>query len=171
VSIIWKPWNDPVAPLLKGKVVEPYEPEEDEFDPAYVTARDTFGADDRPSPYGEELQGGYKGPIVVGPIGLVPIQEANLPSSLFNFWMGHTTFRLTGNHEDAIEGVDGVETLDVFTPYRFRVGVGRAFDDRKVRKAIELVCEPPALPRPRILAGQEAVKAIMGRKAKSGGEK
>jgi hypothetical protein len=164
MSIIWMKWRDPVAPLIKSKIVEPYEPDEDEFDPAYVDARETFGYDDRPNPYEEELQGGYKGPVVVGPIGLVPLNETNLPSSLFNFWMGYTTFEVTDDLEDAIELVDGVETLDVFTRYRFRMAVGRAHDDKKVRRAVELVCEPPAPPPPRMLVGRDAVKAIMGRK-------
>jgi hypothetical protein len=165
MSIIWKKWRDPVAPLLKGKIVEPYEPDEDEFDPAYVDARDTFGYDDRPNPYEEELQGGYKGPVVVGPIGLVPLNEANLPSSLFNFWMGYTTFEVTDDLEDAIERVDGVETLDVFTRYRFRVAVGRAHDDKKVRSGRRAgrASRRPRAP-PRVLVGREAVRAIMGRK-------
>jgi hypothetical protein len=102
--------------------------------------------------------------VVIGPIGLVPLNEANLPSSLFNFWMGYTTFELTDDLEDAIERVDGVETLDVFTRYRFRVAVGRAHDDKNVRAAIERTCEPPAPAMPRVLVGQEAVRAIMGRK-------
>ena len=35
-----------------------------------------------------------------------------------------------------IEKTDGVETFDVFTRYRFRVGVGKAFSDSETMREI-----------------------------------
>lgn len=76
------------------------------------------------------------GPAMVGPMGIIPLHEDNAPSKLFNFWMGHTTFRIKDRHVDDILGVEGVESLDVFTRLRFRVAIGQAFDDKQVRNQI-----------------------------------
>jgi hypothetical protein len=37
---------------------------------------------------------------------------------------------------DIIETTSGVETLDIFTRYRFRIGVGKAFSDSEVMRDI-----------------------------------
>jgi hypothetical protein len=67
------------------------------------------------------------GPVLAGPMGFIPLNEHNLPSKIYNFWMGHANFDITGKVQKIISKVPGVETLDVFTRYRFRVGVGKAF--------------------------------------------
>lgn len=64
------------------------------------------------------------------------IERAHLTRQ-FNFWVAHTNFRITPRMINSIEDIDGVETLDSFTPYRFRVGVAQAFNDKEVRKSIE----------------------------------
>jgi hypothetical protein len=46
-----------------------------------------------------------------------------------------------------MEAVPGVEALDVFTPYRFRLAVGRAFHEDRVRADVEgavVPADPPA---------------------------
>ena len=35
-----------------------------------------------------------------------------------------------------IESSEGVETLDIFTRYRFRISVGKAFSDSKILREI-----------------------------------
>jgi hypothetical protein len=67
----------------------------------------------------------------------------------FNLWIGHTDFKLTNdilikikgdnNVNGKNKGVDGVEILTFNTPYRFVLGVGMAFDDRKVKRDIQEV--------------------------------
>lgn len=65
-------------------------------------------------------------------MGIIPYNEYTDCSKIFNFWVGHTNFDLTKKIVDIIEATEGVETLDIFTRYRFRVAFGKAFSDREV---------------------------------------
>lgn len=80
-----------------------------------------------------KLNGGikknYTGPVMVGPMGVIPLSEHNTPSKVYMFWMGHTNFDITESVAETIEQVPGVEALDIFTRYRFRVAVGKGFID------------------------------------------
>jgi hypothetical protein len=67
------------------------------------------------------------GPVMMGPMGMIPLTENNIPSKIYCFWMGHTNFNITPEIAREIELVEGVECLDIFTRYRFRVAVGKAF--------------------------------------------
>lgn len=122
-KIIWVKWVDPLAPLVQTS--------QDEEDIEQTSAKDSFrDQDDEPMKIDT-------GPTLVGPVGIVPLHENNLPSRLFNFWMGHTNFDITQNVVDAIIQVPGVETLDIFTRYRFRIAFGKAFNANAVMKEID----------------------------------
>lgn len=73
---------------------------------------------------------------IITPMGLIPYTENTASSKIFNFWVGHTNFNLSKKVVDIIENADGVETLDVFTRYRFRIAIGKVFDDAQVMKNI-----------------------------------
>lgn len=73
--------------------------------------------------------------IISTPMGLIPI-DSNMTNKLFNFWTGHTNFDITKKVKDVIESTEGVETLEIYTRYRFRVGVGKAFNDSDVMRSI-----------------------------------
>jgi hypothetical protein len=75
--------------------------------------------------------------VIATPMGLIPYNEYTASSKIFNFWIGHTNFTISKNTAQIIENTDGVETLDVFTRYRFRVGIGKVFEDREVMRLIE----------------------------------
>ncbi len=83
---------------------------------------------------------------VIGTLGLIPIHESNLPSTLYNFWVGDTDFTITEPVQDAIEKTDGVETLDIFTRYRFRLGIGRSFEENLVKRRIDSLFATPDAP-------------------------
>jgi hypothetical protein len=74
--------------------------------------------------------------VVMTPMGIVPVTEYSQPSKVFNFWTGHTNFDITNAVVKIIEKTRGVETLSIFTRYRCRVGVGKAFNDRDVLNSI-----------------------------------
>lgn len=74
--------------------------------------------------------------MIVTPMGMIPYNENTASSSIFNFWVGHCNFNLSAKICSLIESAEGVETLDVFTRYRFRIGVGKIFDDGKVMRNI-----------------------------------
>ena len=50
--------------------------------------------------------------------------------------MGHTNFNISTITANIIESSEGVETLDIFTRYRFRISVGKAFSDSKILREI-----------------------------------
>lgn len=70
------------------------------------------------------------------PYGVLPLTEQSLASSYFKFWVGHTNFRITKSFVDIVSYVDGVESVDVFSPYRFRIGIATLFKDRVVMSEI-----------------------------------
>lgn len=74
--------------------------------------------------------------VIATPMGIIPMNENTASGKIFNFWLGHTNFSLTKNLVDKIEYTDGVETLDIFTRYRFRVAIGKAFIDSDVMRNI-----------------------------------
>jgi hypothetical protein len=74
----------------------------------------------------------HKMPMMITPMGLIPLTEHTAPGKIFNFWTGHSNFNITQKISDMIEETTGVETLDVFTRYRFRIGIGKAFKDSEV---------------------------------------
>jgi len=74
--------------------------------------------------------------VIATPMGIVPVNENTCSGKIFNFWVGHTNFDITKNIASIIESTDGVETLDIFTRYRFRISIGKAFNDSKVMRDI-----------------------------------
>jgi len=65
--------------------------------------------------------------VIASPMGLIPYNEHTASSKIFNFWIGHTNFDITVNITKIIEDTDGVEALDIFTRYRFRIAIGKCF--------------------------------------------
>ena len=55
-----------------------------------------------------------------------------MASKHFKFWVGHANFKLTEDFYTVIGQHPGIETLDILTPYRFRIAVGKMFTDRDV---------------------------------------
>ena len=76
---------------------------------------------------------------ILTPFGVLPLTEQTLASTHFKFWVGHTNFRLLKKHVLMIENVIGVETVDVMTPYRFRISVAKLFKDRDVMSSVRAV--------------------------------
>jgi len=74
--------------------------------------------------------------VIATPMGIIPYNEHTACSKIFNFWVGHTNFNITSKVAKTIEDSDGVEILDVFTRYRFRIAIGKLFEDKTVMKKI-----------------------------------
>ncbi len=119
MRISWSRWHDPMLSIylrFAGKDRQKDDPfDDDDYDPLMVP---------------EDI------PVMPTPLGLMPIGPASLPSCQFNFWVGHTDFRINEYFRDTVEKIDGVETLDIWTPYRFRVGIGKLFSEEKVLNTI-----------------------------------
>ena len=76
--------------------------------------------------------------MLVNPVtgDMIPVNESIRPSKVYNFWMGYTNFELQEGHCKDIMAVVGVEAFNVFTPLRFRIAVGRAFQEHEVLENI-----------------------------------
>jgi len=152
-SIIWEKWNDPFLPMIKkGVLAKQFEAIEDEDDPDFHASRNSFledGETSIPNRYYQGQNSGTTGLVIYGPSGIVPLHESNIPSALYNFWMGHTNFHITRYVVNCVKRVPGVESIDVFSPYRFRIAVGRHFQHAAVMANISAaVCPNPKATNP-----------------------
>ena len=116
--IAWQKWFDPFG----------------EDDPNLPSRLDEDDSDH----FDETSDGVNNKPVraIATPMGLIPYTENTASSKIFNFWVGHTNFTLTKRLSNIIENIDGVETLDIFTRYRFRIAIGKNFDASRVMKEI-----------------------------------
>lgn len=128
-DIGWEKWIDAYDQSLEDKMLDINDFDEDDFDEDDL---DDIGLDGL----------GQMQPMIrsiMTPFGILPLTEQSLASRHFKFWVGHTNFMLgdgnktsTEEFEKLIGSVLGVETVDVLTSYRFRIGVGKMFQDREV---------------------------------------
>jgi hypothetical protein len=122
LRILWQKWIDPIAPLVTGSKQDRVD-EEGDGDSSVM----------------DHARGIHFGPGIIGPLGIVPLHESILPSRLYNFWMANCDFDLSARVVELLECVRGVETLDIFTRYRFRVAIGKVFDEHLVKQEIEKI--------------------------------
>ena len=122
-TIIWEKWIDPFGQDHEETKWSSYDDEE-EFD-------DESDTRDRSIPKpNRQIR------AIASPMGIIPYNEYSAPSKIFNFWVAHTNFNVSETIVDLTENIDGVEILDVFTRYRFRIGIGKCFNDSDVMKNI-----------------------------------
>ena len=133
MKIIWDRWIDPYTTedLKKLNLVDVTEEDElDNFEQEGFIAELEDLLD-------EPVINHHPIKTIMTPMGVIPIYEHSLPSKIFKFYVGHTDFDISREVLEVIKDVSGVETLDVFTRYRFKVGVGRAFRSKEVLKEIQ----------------------------------
>lgn len=115
--IAWEKWRDPYGTNW----------EEQEWPGA-------FGEFDDDEDSFPELGRGTR--VMQTPLGFIPLVEESTPEKVFNFWTGYTNFSITNKVCSIIESVEGVEILNIFTRYRFRIGIGKLFKDHEVMDGI-----------------------------------
>mgnify|MGYP001233352114 CR=1 FL=1 len=96
--------------------------------------------DEQLAEFGIEPEQKYSPPIktIMTPFGILPLTEDSLASKSFKFWVGHSNFKLLDSFYELIESCEGVESVDIMTPYRFRIAVGKMFQDRDVMYNVKL---------------------------------
>ncbi len=130
-SIIWEKWRDPFLGYDENDIDIEAEPL-----PPFINDLDEDTEDDE-EPLSPITQTSKPVRVIATPMGLIPYNEYTASGKIFNFWIGHTNFNITKNIARIIETTNGIETLDVFTRYRFRIAIGKAFEDRNIMKAID----------------------------------
>ena len=133
-KIVWEKWVDPFGKDAEETKWTDYNNDLDVFD--YTEQKE----DDTDDDYDEEKTSIkiQSNPIkvIASPLGLIPYNEHTASSKIFNFWLGHTNFNISHRVRKIIEETEGVEILDVFTRYRFRIAVGKCFEDAEVMNGI-----------------------------------
>lgn len=127
--IIWQKWQDPFG--------EKDDELEDKIDNFFDDSIDSaeYSEDSLIESPQKILSKQIK--VIATPMGIIPMNENTSSGKIFNFWTGHTNFNITKGVCNIIETTDGVETLDIFTRYRFRISVGKAFTDSVVMNDIQ----------------------------------
>ena len=129
--IVWEKWRDPFLGYDENEIDL-----DSEVNNFFDEDDDHHAIEDK-TPIDQIKELGKQIRVIATPMGLIPYNEYTASSKIFNFWIGHTNFNLSKKIVNIIEKTDGVETLDVFTRYRFRIGIGKVFEDRDVMKNIE----------------------------------
>jgi hypothetical protein len=122
--IIWEKWVDPFGQNIDSVEWPGYDHNDDlddEIDDNFLK---------KPTKEIKKIN------AIITSMGIIPYNEHTDCTKIFNFWVGHTNFDITKNIASTIEKIDGVETLDIFTRYRFRVSFGKAFNDGEVMNEI-----------------------------------
>jgi hypothetical protein len=112
---VWEKWVDPFGADIDETKWNDYNEEDDD--------EDVFTDDEIKSKLAKPVK------VISTPMGLIPYNEYTSSSKIFNFWVGHTNFNISTHIANIIEECSGVEILDIFTRYRFRVGIGKCFTD------------------------------------------
>jgi hypothetical protein len=120
-KIIWEKWVDPFGGDLDETKWNSYNNNEDDIDYDILLENENVNS---------QLSKPVK--VISTPMGLIPYNEYTSSSKIFNFWVGHTNFNLTQSVVDIIEHTQGIEILDIFTRYRFRIGIGKCFVDSEI---------------------------------------
>ena len=134
--IIWQKWLDPFwgDEDIEEDAME--QPEEDmwsdstEYPGEYSTDIEDKKNDSFPSKIKMTK-------VIATPMGLIPVNENTASGKIFNFWVGHTNFNITKSISAIIEKTPGIECLDIFTRYRFRIAIGKAFHSSEVMKNVQ----------------------------------
>ena len=123
-KFVWEKWHNPVEEELNSYNSMFMMPEEIEPE--------------------DELEGAAEiiAPTIINrfPLDLInALHEKNRTLNSFDFWTLHTNFDITPRVKDIIEKTDGVETVDVLTRYRVRIGftISGVFDNSAVRQNIQ----------------------------------
>lgn len=124
-EVYWEKWVDAYDQKLEAQLPPESTDHEEEAYEGYDEALE------------EELMNSFHSiKTIFTPFGIMPLTEQSLASRHFKFWVGHTNFKLTKSFYQIVSGVRGVETIDILTPYRFRIGVGQMFRDRNVMSTV-----------------------------------
>jgi hypothetical protein len=149
-EIAWAKWTDILSQTKEAE----YTPEKDvvkfDNDPNDIFTNDNASEDESDeNPI----------PVILTPIGILNLKMLNHPEKSFNFWMAETNFDITGEVVGIINDIPGVEILDVFTRYRFRICIGNRFKFQDVRQSIEAALNASPLPKSTNMSIDDETKA------------
>jgi len=130
-SIRWEKYENPLIP-------------KDDDNDDFVEEKG-FDDDYEPEP---KIHKQNLGNFINTPYGLVPVPNVHLDDN-WNMWVGHTNVPITKDIATKIENTPGVEILDIFSAYRFRISVAMHPDFRPGYVMAEIAKNAFGTPIPR----------------------
>ena len=130
MSITWEKWEDPFE--VQEDYTQDYSEDygedltEEEYRQLLQEVEEHHAQDTQSAQYR----------FILTPFGAMSPDQISI-GKYFKFWIGHTNFDITSKISDIIEKTEGVEVLNIYTRYRFRIGVGQCFQDRNVMSSIQ----------------------------------
>lgn len=112
-SVIWEKYENPYLAQIEDMSEES----------AAIESKEYYDED-------ENNEAGISQPLgdlnsyVHTPYGAIPVPNVHLDDN-WNLWTGHTNVKITVEIANKIEHTDGVEVLQVFSPYRFMISVAQ----------------------------------------------
>ena len=119
--VVWEKWVDPFGQEINEAKWMDYENSIEEYEETELLDEDRNSLVEFPKMKSIRA--------ITTPMGIIPYNELTAPGSIFNFWVGHTNFDLNNKVCKIIEKSEGVEILDIFSRYRFRIAIGKCFSD------------------------------------------
>jgi hypothetical protein len=119
-KIVWEKWLDPFGTDFDETKWMDYDNEEENYEDDGLVEEVLKSRSTKPVK------------VISTPMGIIPYNEYTASGKIFNFWVGHTNFDITQAIVDILEKFEGVEILDIFTRYRFRIGIGKCFEDKEI---------------------------------------
>ena len=136
-NIVWQKWADPLGEddLEQSGLTEQSPITSDDIDAEFYD--DDGNPIDSESPIDDSMTF-YQKPtrVIMTPMGIIPYTDNTASNKIFNLWIGHTNFNLSVPIIKIIESFEGIETLDIFTRYRFRIGIGKLFNTAETMSAL-----------------------------------
>ncbi len=87
----------------------------------------------------KDVYGINRNKTIYTPFGLLTLTNTSLACSQFDFWIMHTNFPITYKIISILDSIDGVETTEVQTKYRIRIGFPKSglFDLHQIKLEIQ----------------------------------
>jgi len=134
--IMWQKWADPFGEDDSNELLDSLSDgaeDDSEYDNFYDSNKEINNTEKNKKKF---ITSKHNIRVMATPMGIIPVTENTASGKIFNFWTGHTNFDITPKIALLIEQTSGVETLDIFTRYRFRIAIGKAFKDASVMQKI-----------------------------------
>ena len=115
----WEKWTNPFG--IPDNELDEYTDEEDV---------DDLDEDwQRPSPKAKPF-------VMFSNYGSIPLNFSSNPLRSYNWWVAYLSWPMTAEDYEGINNCLGVETLDYFSSYRFRIGIAKLCDEKATRKRV-----------------------------------
>jgi hypothetical protein len=120
-QVKWEKWTNPYG--IDSDNIDEFTPEDevDEFDDEMDLGK---------------ILSKSRNYAMITPAGPILLNPSNNMNNFFDYWILHSNFMIDKPAYDKVNYVEGVETLDYFSAYRLRVGIGKLFDGKDIRKKV-----------------------------------